>query len=52
MTRRTTVLLSAFLTLLAQPAGTSGTFICHLDKFMEVRNDARSFLVSWESKNY
>jgi hypothetical protein len=43
VTRRTTVLLSAFLTLLAQPAAASEKYICHLDRFMEVANDGRFF---------
>ena len=43
MTRLTTVLLSAFLTLLAQPAAASEKYICHLDRFMEVANDGRFF---------
>ena len=43
MTRLTTVLLSAFLTLLTQPAAASEKYICHLDRFMEVANDGRFF---------
>ena len=43
MTRQATVLLSAFLTLLAQPAAASEKYICHLDRFMEVANDGRFF---------
>ena len=43
MARQTIVLLSAFLTLLAQPAAASEKYICHLDRFMEVANDGRFF---------
>lgn len=43
MTRQTIVLLSAFLTLLEQPAAASEKYICHLDRFMEVANDGRFF---------
>ena len=43
MTRQTNLLLSAFLTLLSQPAAASEKYICHLDKFMEVANDGRFF---------
>lgn len=41
MTRQTTLLLSAFLTLLAQSAAASEKYICHLDKFMEIAKDGR-----------
>jgi hypothetical protein len=41
MTHQTTLLLTAFLTLLAQPAAASEKYLCHLDKYMEVRNDGR-----------
>ena len=43
MTRQTIVLLSAFLTLLAQTGAASEKYICHLDRFMEVANDGRFF---------